>query len=94
MNRLISAFVALVIALAVFSSVVFVVDQRQYAVVFAFGEIKQVIKEPGLHFKLPPPLQNVVFMDKRLQTIDVAGADRFITAEKKNLLVACWSTGS
>lgn len=87
MNRLISAFVALVIALAVFSSVVFVVDQRQYAVVFAFGEIKQVIKEPGLHFKLPPPLQNVVFMDKRLQTIDVAGADRFITAEKKNLLV-------
>lgn len=87
MNRLISALVALVIALAVLSSVVFVVDQRQYAVVFAFGEIKQVIKEPGLHFKLPPPLQNVIFMDKRLMTIDVAGADRFITAEKKNLLV-------
>lgn len=87
MNRLVSLVVGLFIALAVLSSVVFVVDQRQYAVVFAFGEIKQVVREPGLHFKLPPPFQNVVFMDRRLQTIDVSGADRFITAEKKNLLV-------
>lgn len=87
MNRLVSLVVGLFIALAVFSSVVFVVDQRQYAVVFAFGEIKQVVREPGLHFKLPPPFQNVMFMDRRLQTIDVSGADRFITAEKKNLLV-------
>ncbi len=87
MNRLVSLVVGLFIALAVLSSVVFVVDQRQYAVVFAFGEIKQVVREPGLHFKLPPPFQNVMFMDRRLQTIDVAGTDRFITAEKKNLLV-------
>ncbi|TWG86629.1 protease FtsH subunit HflC [Cupriavidus gilardii J11] len=87
MNRLISFAIGLFIVLAIASSMVFVVDQRQYAVVFAFGEIKQVVREPGLHFKLPPPLQNVVFMDRRLQTIDVAAGERFLTAEKKSMMV-------
>ena len=71
----------------VLSSTVFVVDQRQYAIVFALGEVKQVINEPGLHFKLPPPFQNVMFLDKRILTLDTPEADRFITAEKKNILV-------
>ena len=65
----------------------FVVDQRKYAIVFALGEVKQVISEPGLHFKLPPPFQNVVYLDKRIQTLDPKEADRFITAEKMNILV-------
>ncbi|MBB1633855.1 MULTISPECIES: protease modulator HflC [Cupriavidus] len=87
MNRLISVVIGLFIALAIGSSMVFVVDQRQYAVVFAFGQIKQVVNEPGLHFKLPPPLQNVIFMDRRLLTIDVAASERFLTAEKKSMVV-------
>ncbi|GAB7547158.1 MULTISPECIES: protease modulator HflC [unclassified Cupriavidus] len=87
MNRLISVVIGLFIVLAIGSSMVFVVDQRQYAVVFAFGEIKQVVREPGLHFKLPPPLQNVIFMDRRLLTIDVAASERFLTAEKKSMVV-------
>ncbi|HWT70985.1 MAG TPA: protease modulator HflC [Oxalicibacterium sp.] len=87
MNRLISILVALVIAIALLMSSMFVVDQRQYAIVFALGEVKAVIKEPGLHFKLPPPFQNVVFLDKRIMTLDTPDADRFITAEKKNILV-------
>ncbi|BDB24699.1 protein HflC [Cupriavidus sp. TA19] len=87
MNRLISFAIGFFILLAVLSSMLFVVDQRQYAVVFAFGEIKQVVREPGLHFKLPPPFQNVVFMDRRLQTIDVAANERFLTAEKKSMVV-------
>src|SRR5437868_11437127 len=87
MNRLISFAIGLFILLAIGSSMVYVVDQRQYAVVFAFGEIKQVVREPGLHFKLPPPLQNVVFMDRRLQTIDAAANERFLTAEKKSMVV-------
>ncbi|WP_454731758.1 MULTISPECIES: protease modulator HflC [Cupriavidus] len=87
MNRLISIVIGLFIVLAIGSSMVYVVDQRQYAVVFAFGEIKQVVREPGLHFKLPPPLQNVVFMDRRLLTIDVAASERFLTAEKKSMVV-------
>jgi membrane protease subunit HflC len=65
----------------------FIVDQRKYAVVFAFGEIKRVIEDPGLSVKLPSPLQNVLFFDRRIMTIDNPEAERFITAEKKNLLV-------
>jgi membrane protease subunit HflC len=87
MNRLFSYGAALVIVLVLMSSTLFVVDQRQYAIVFALGEVKQVISEPGLHFKLPPPFQNVLFLDKRILTLDTPEADRFITAEKKNILV-------
>jgi membrane protease subunit HflC len=87
MNKIISSLIALVIALMIFYSTIFVVDQRNHAIVFALGEVKAVISEPGLHFKLPPPFQNVIFLDKRILTIESAEADRFITAEKKNILV-------
>ncbi len=87
MNRFFTTAAALVAAFAVLSSTLFVVDQRQYAIVFALGEVKQVISEPGLHFKLPPPFQNVLFLDNRILTLDTPEADRFITAEKKNILV-------
>lgn len=87
MNRIFATVAALAIAFAVLSSTLFVVDQRQHAIVFALGEVKQVISEPGLHFKLPPPFQNVLFLDKRILTLDTPEADRFITAEKKNILV-------
>jgi membrane protease subunit HflC len=87
MNRIISYGIAGLIALWILFSTLFVVDQRQYAIVFALGEVKQVINKPGLHFKLPPPFQNVLFLDKRILTLDTPEADRFITAEKKNILV-------
>lgn len=87
MSRVISYVFAGLIVLLLLSSTLFVVDQRQFAIVFALGEVKQVIKEPGLHFKLPPPFQNVLFLDKRILTLDTPDADRFITAEKKNILV-------
>jgi membrane protease subunit HflC len=87
MNRLFSFAIAALIGLLVLYSTLFVVDQRQFAIVFALGEVKQIIKEPGLHFKLPPPFQNVLFLDKRILTLDSPEADRFITAEKKNILV-------
>jgi membrane protease subunit HflC len=87
MNRIASFLIGLFVVLILLTSTVFVVDQKQFAIVFALGEVKEVIKEPGLHFKLPPPFQNVLFMDKRILTIDSPEADRFITAEKKNILV-------
>jgi membrane protease subunit HflC len=46
-----------------------------------------VIPEPGLHFKLPPPFQNVLYLEKRILTIETPEAERFITAEKMNILV-------
>ncbi len=87
MNRLVSYLIVGAIALWLIFSSLFVVDQRQYAIVFALGEVKKVINEPGLHFKLPPPFQNVLFLDKRILTLDTPEADRFITAEKKNILI-------
>jgi membrane protease subunit HflC len=87
MSRLITSVIVAIVALWLVSSTIFVVEQRQSAIVFALGEVKQVITEPGLHFKLPPPFQNVIYIDKRIQTLDTADADRFITAEKKNVLV-------
>ena len=87
MNRTVTALVAGFIALMLLSSTVFIVDQRKFAIVFALGEVKQVISEPGLHFKLPPPFQNVIYLDKRILTIESPEAYRFITAEKKNILV-------
>jgi len=87
MNRLAPILLAIVAVLGLGSSMVYVVDQRQYAVVFALGEIKEVVDQPGLHFKLPPPFQNVQYFDNRILTIDTADVDRFITSEKLNVQI-------
>ncbi len=87
MNRLIVLGVIVLAVVAAAGSCLFVVDQRQTAVVFALGEIKRVITEPGLHFKLPPPFQNVQYFDRRTLTMDDADIDRFITSEKINIQV-------
>jgi membrane protease subunit HflC len=87
MNR-IGLFVATVlIVLMVASSTLFIVDQKSVGVVYALGEIKEVITEPGLKAKLPPPFQNVVFLDKRIQTLDSTETRAIFTAEKKSLVI-------
>jgi len=86
-NRLGLLVASLLIVLMVGFSMVFVVDQRQVGVVYALGEIKEVITEPGLKFKMPPPFQNVVFLDKRIQTLDSPDTRPIFTAEKKSLLI-------
>ncbi len=78
--------VGLVIALVLVSMSAFVVDQRQAAIVFQLGEMVSVKTEPGLYFKIPL-MQNVRFFDSRILTLDSAEPERFITAEKKNVLV-------
>jgi modulator of FtsH protease HflC len=80
----IGALIATVLVIVAMS--VFTVDQRQFAVVFQLGEIKQVITEPGMNFKIPM-IQNVRFFEKRIITLDNAEPERFITSEKKNVLV-------
>jgi membrane protease subunit HflC len=77
---------AAVVAFSALSFSVFTVDQRQAAVVFQLGEIVSIKTEPGLYFKLPL-VQNVRFFDKRILTIDTPEPERFITSEKKNVLV-------
>jgi len=73
--------------LAFLSSTLFVVDQRQFGVVYSFGQIKSVITEPGLNIKLPPPFQNVSYIDKRLLTLDNADTEPMLTAEKQRVVI-------
>ena len=86
-NRLIAAGIGFIVLIYVLSSSIFVVDQRKFAVVFSFGQIVRVIEKPGIQIKYPAPFESVRFFDRRILTIDNPEAERFITAEKKNLLV-------
>ncbi|MDP4590359.1 MAG: protease modulator HflC [Burkholderiaceae bacterium] len=86
-NRIIGVFIAAALLIGTLSTTMFIVRERDFAMVFALGEVRRVITEPGLYFKLPPPFQNVVFLDRRLLTIDVQEAERIQTSEKKNLLI-------
>lgn len=87
MNKIGFFFASLLVALALASSMLFVVDQRQFGVVYALGQIKQVITEPGLNFKLPPPFQNVSYIDKRLLTLESTDTEPTLTAEKQRVVI-------
>lgn len=87
MNKLGFIIASILLAIVVMASTLFVVDQRQFGVLYSFGQIKEVITEPGLRFKLPQPFQNVVFLDKRVLTLDSPETGSIQTAEKKNLVV-------
>ncbi len=87
MNRIGFIFASLLFALAVASSMLFVVDQRQFGVVYALGQIKEVILEPGLNFKLPPPFQNVSYIDKRLLTLTSSDNEPVLTLEKQRVVI-------
>ena len=78
--------VGTIVALILLSMSAFVVDQRQVAIVFQLGEVVRMETEPGLKFKVPL-VQNVRYFDSRILTLDTAEPERFITAEKKNVLV-------
>lgn len=78
--------IGLVVVLVLLSASMFTVDQRQNAMVFQLGEVVSVKKTPGLYFKIPF-IQNVRYFDTRILTLDAADPERFITSEKKNVLV-------
>ena len=87
MNRIGFIVTSALVALALLSSMLFVVDQRQFGVVYALGQIKEVITEPGLNFKLPPPFQNVSYIDKRLLTLDSPDTEPMLTLEKQRVVI-------
>jgi len=86
MNRVVPVAIVVVLVAVVLRASMFIVDQRQFAIVYQLGEIVRVVTEPGLNFKLPL-MQNVEYQDKRILTIDTPLADRVQTSEKKNLLI-------
>ena len=81
-----TVLVGLLVLIVILSASMYTVDQRQNAMVFQLGEVVSVKKDPGLYFKVPL-IQNVRFFDTRILTMDAADPERFITSEKKNVLV-------
>jgi membrane protease subunit HflC len=78
--------VAIVAIFLLAASSLYIVDQRQQAILFQLGEVVDVKTSPGLYFKIPLA-QNVRYFDSRILTMDTAEPERFITSEKKNVLV-------
>ncbi|MEI5997713.1 protease modulator HflC [Paraburkholderia bengalensis] len=87
MNKIVALIVAVVIVLFAASSMVFIVDQRHMAVLSARGGAAPTLAGPGLHVKLPPPLQTVTSVDTRIQSLDSPDEDRYATSDKTDLLV-------
>lgn len=82
--RIIAVLVALAVLVGLSS--IFIVDEREVAIKFKFGEIVASDYEPGLHLKAPWPINNVRKFDKRVLTLDTR-PERFLTGEKKNVNV-------
>ena len=85
-NNVAGILAGALVVLIILSLSLFVVDQRQNVIVLRFGEIVKVIKEPGLAFKIPL-IENVRYFDVRVLTIETPEPERFLTSEKKNVLV-------
>jgi membrane protease subunit HflC len=75
-----------VVGLIGFRLSVYTVDETNYAVVQQFGQIKAVRGEEGLHFKLPSPIQQVTYLDKRTLTSDTS-AEEYLTSDEKRIQV-------
>ena len=86
MNRIAMFLGAVLLAIILASSSLFIVDQSQAAVVATFGEIRRVITTPGLYFHWPL-VQTVSPLDRRIQTLDTNEARPIFTAEKKSLVI-------
>ncbi|HSH97742.1 MAG: protease modulator HflC [Methylophilaceae bacterium] len=81
-----TVLIGIIAAILLISLSAFTVDQREYALVFRLGEIVAVKKQPGLYFKMPF-VDNVKYFDNRILTLNWVEPDRFLTSEKKNVLV-------
>jgi len=86
MRNIGSLLIGVFVLLLIITSSAYTVDQREYALVFRLGEIVSVKSEPGLYFKMPM-VENIRYYDKRILTLNWEEPDRFITSEKKNVLV-------
>ncbi|AFZ83692.1 membrane protease subunit HflC [Candidatus Kinetoplastibacterium blastocrithidii TCC012E] len=87
MHRIFLILSGIFIIASIIGSTLFIVREQNYALVFSLGELRREISDPGLYFKLPSPFQNIVFLDKRVLTIESKDAERIQTSEKKNLLI-------
>ena len=78
--------IIVVLVAIILLTTVFKVDVTEQVVILQFGKPVRTIQNPGLHFKLPTPIQNAVFFDKRLLEYDVQPAE-VLSTDKKTLTV-------
>lgn len=81
-----AVLIGAVVVLVLMSMSLFVVDQRQKAIVFRLGEVVSIKSDPGLYWKLPI-IEDVRYFDIRIHTVVADEPERFLTSEKKNVLV-------
>ncbi len=85
-HRVIGFVIAGVVLLFFVLSSLFTVHQTQLALVLQWGAPREVVTDPGLHFKAPWPFQNVLYLDKRVLYLDLP-AEEVIAQDKKRLVV-------
>ena len=85
-TSLTTALIVIVVILVLASMSLFTVDQRQNAIVLRLGEVVSIKKDPGLYWKLPL-VEDVLYFDTRIHTVDAEEPERFLTSKKKNVLV-------
>ena len=81
-----ATIVVLVLIVIILLTTVFKVDVTKQVVILQFGKPVRTIQEPGLHWKLPTPIQNAVFFDNRILEYDVQPAE-VLSTDKKTLTV-------
>ena len=84
-GRQMSILIGLVVVIAIVSNALYVVNERERAVLLKFGEVVSTDIQPGLHFKIPV-VNDVRRFESRLITLD-SSPQRYLTAEKKALIV-------
>ena len=86
MRKFVISLALLGVLVSLFLAVTVTVDEAEYAIILRFGDPRRVIDDAGLHFRWPPPIDTVRFIDRRIHVLDPA-ADEVLTSDKKNILV-------
>ena len=92
MKRILTTLVIAALALLLLLACAFEVQETEYAIVLFFGKPIRILTEPGLAWKMPPPFETLVRIDKRLRILDPEEAE-YLTLDKKNVLAdafAAW----
>lgn len=86
MKKIIYILIVLVLIVFIFGGVFFQIDEREQGVVLQFGKPVTTVKSPGIHMKLPFPIQNLVMFEDRILDYDAAPTE-VVTKDKKNLVI-------
>lgn len=84
MKKLLLLFAVLTTIILLALGCTFQVIEGESVIVARFGDPRRAVDDPGLHFKYPPPIDQVVRIDRRIHVLDPAPAE-YLTGDKKNV---------